>query len=73
MQGAWVQFLVGELRSCMLPVMAKKKKKNVNMKIWVMKLLSYDLVVINIQKIDHILKIQLIAANQNLTHFLKFQ
>ena len=72
MQGAWVQFLVGELRSCMLHVMAIKKK-NVNMKIWVMKLLSYDLVVINIQKIDHILKIQLIAANQNLTHFLKFQ
>ena len=72
MQGAWVQFLVGELRSCMLHVMARKKK-NVNMKIWVMKLLSYDLVVINIQKIDHILKIQLIAANQNLTHFLKFQ
>ena len=72
MQGAWVQFLVGELRSCMLHVLAKKKK-NVNMKIWVMKLLSYDLVVINIQKIDHILKIQLIAANQNLTHFLKFQ
>ena len=51
----------------------KKKKKNVNIKIWVMKLLSYDLVVINIQKIDHILKIQLISANQNLTHFLKFQ
>ena len=47
----------------------QRKKRKVNMKAWVMKLLSYDLVVINIQKIDHILKTQLIAANENLTHF----
>ena len=27
MQGAWVQFLVGELQSCKIPGCSKKKKK----------------------------------------------
>lgn len=43
----------------------QKEKEKVNMKVWVMKLLSYDLA-INIQKIDHILKIQLIAAKMKI-------